>query len=321
MIGLQTCESCQSIEGQALTPVFGDSTFVDIAHSFECAKSLLAEVEGLGVVLSIDGDGIVFDASVDVMSSELLSRLRSVRSELYALLADRDRSSEADPSEGDPPALFIGCRSCGVELPADQANGSACERCAQTDMLANSPDALSRMDEFDVESQLFAERTIPCCALCGKECNVQRLDGVWKCSQCDPETRERRQRTQRILKSVQSILQQMRRQKNRTPKAGPLWYRDRLEEEIRRTGRGTDAIVLIDLAPSTPCLHCGSVRSYAVPIHDGQSVRRDCSGCGRYLDNPVWYDRSAASEWLVQNACRPRRTGRFRKLGKGHPMH
>jgi hypothetical protein len=34
---------------------------------------------------------------------------------------------------------------------------------------------------------------------------------------------------------------------------------------------------------------CGSTTWRDVPIHDGQSFRRDCGRCGRFLDFPVWY--------------------------------
>ena len=34
---------------------------------------------------------------------------------------------------------------------------------------------------------------------------------------------------------------------------------------------------------------CGSTTWRGVPIHDGQSVRRDCGRCGRFIDFPIWY--------------------------------
>lgn len=38
---------------------------------------------------------------------------------------------------------------------------------------------------------------------------------------------------------------------------------------------------------------CGSTTWCDVTIHGGQSVRRDCSRCGRFLDFPVWYGQDA----------------------------
>jgi hypothetical protein len=40
--------------------------------------------------------------------------------------------------------------------------------------------------------------------------------------------------------------------------------------------------------PTTVC-RCGSTTWRDVPIHNGQSVRRDCGRCGRFLAFPVWY--------------------------------
>ncbi len=36
---------------------------------------------------------------------------------------------------------------------------------------------------------------------------------------------------------------------------------------------------------------CGGAAWRDVPIHDGQSVRRDCDNCGRFINFPVWYGK------------------------------
>jgi hypothetical protein len=41
-----------------------------------------------------------------------------------------------------------------------------------------------------------------------------------------------------------------------------------------------------------PVCRCGSAAWRDVPIHNGQSVRRDCSRCGRFIDFPVWYGKT-----------------------------
>ena len=43
-------------------------------------------------------------------------------------------------------------------------------------------------------------------------------------------------------------------------------------------------------APKIPICRCGSTTWRDVPIHGGQSVRRDCGGCGRFVDFPNWYE-------------------------------
>jgi TubC N-terminal docking domain len=43
--------------------------------------------------------------------------------------------------------------------------------------------------------------------------------------------------------------------------------------------------------PEKAVCRCGSTTWRDVPIHDGQSARRDCGRCGRFLDFPVWYGK------------------------------
>jgi hypothetical protein len=38
-----------------------------------------------------------------------------------------------------------------------------------------------------------------------------------------------------------------------------------------------------------PVCRCGSTAWRGIPIHNGQSVRRDCSRCGRFIGFPIWY--------------------------------
>jgi len=41
--------------------------------------------------------------------------------------------------------------------------------------------------------------------------------------------------------------------------------------------------------PTKPVCRCGSTTWRDVLIHNGQSVRRDCGGCERFIEFPVWY--------------------------------
>jgi hypothetical protein len=36
---------------------------------------------------------------------------------------------------------------------------------------------------------------------------------------------------------------------------------------------------------------CGSTTWRDAPIHGGQSIRRDCDRCGRFLDFPIWHGK------------------------------
>jgi len=41
-----------------------------------------------------------------------------------------------------------------------------------------------------------------------------------------------------------------------------------------------------------PVCRCGSRAWQDVPIHNGQSVRRACGRCGRFLNFPIWYGKA-----------------------------
>lgn len=43
--------------------------------------------------------------------------------------------------------------------------------------------------------------------------------------------------------------------------------------------------------PDVRCRQCGSTGFTDFPIHAGQSMRRDCSRCGCFINFPVWYGR------------------------------
>jgi len=44
-----------------------------------------------------------------------------------------------------------------------------------------------------------------------------------------------------------------------------------------------------------PVCRCGSTAWRDVPIHDGQSIRRDCGRCRRFLDFVVWHGKPVGS--------------------------
>ncbi len=50
------------------------------------------------------------------------------------------------------------------------------------------------------------------------------------------------------------------------------------------------------------CDRCGCCQYIDTPIHDGQSLRRDCFRCGRTAAFPVWYGVSDPRAFQVQEA-------------------
>jgi len=106
---------------------------------------------------------------------------------------------------------------------------------------------------------------------------------------CDPKADDRRRRSMRVIGLVsrsrgrgQSVAD------SRAP--GGTVYRDALPPSV---------VFFDDPVPGDRCGRCRSVYSHLIPIHKGDSLRRDCSGCGRYIENPVWYDPAAARDLLA----------------------
>lgn len=111
---------------------------VDIVDDLRRAKSLLAELQLVGVVLSIDGDHLAFDAPVGAITDDLLGRMRTDRDGLLELLRSRcgdavDVSIDVSP-RNEPELIGLGpgwrCPWCcrGDRL-ADDADGWRCLRC------------------------------------------------------------------------------------------------------------------------------------------------------------------------------------------------
>lgn len=51
----------------------------------------------------------------------------------------------------------------------------------------------------------------------------------------------------------------------------------------------------------TVCDRCQSDQYVDVPIHDGQSLRRDCRRCRRFMGFPTWYEQRMDEEVLEKH--------------------
>ena len=49
-------------------------------------------------------------------------------------------------------------------------------------------------------------------------------------------------------------------------------------------------------SPMTTCDRCGSIDFDDIPIHNGQSTRRDCAKCHRFMGWPKWYGKIMTEE-------------------------
>ena len=52
------------------------------------------------------------------------------------------------------------------------------------------------------------------------------------------------------------------------------------------------------------CDRCQHDEATLYIIHEGESVRRDCAQCGRFIDFPIWLDENAARTYIEsQTKC------------------
>ena len=94
--------------------------------------------------------------------------------------------------------------------------------------------------------------------------------------------------------------------------ADPLFPRDKLDglraADVRwattePASRGAQA------TPVNAVCRCGSTTWRDTPIHGGQSIRRDCGGCQRFLSFPIWHGEAeqggAIAEQVFAEADQP----------------
>ncbi len=218
--------------------------------------------------------------------------------DLMAPVICADDPGPIDDSPGDDPAESVGvadpvvaksirCPSCGEIDLADDTDGLRCGSCGVLAWVATDEGGLVRCDVPEIE--LIDPDRVPVCLSCGRWCDVLTAAGSWHCSRCDPMADDRRRRSMRVIGLVSRSRGRGQSVADSRATGGTV-YRDALPPSV---------VFFDDPVPGDRCGRCRSVYSHLIPIHKGDSLRRDCSGCGRYIENPVWYDPAAARDLLA----------------------
>lgn len=80
-------------------------------------------------------------------------------------------------------------------------------------------------------------------------------------------------------------------------------YFSRLADDMRFHNAEALSKVVLEPEPSpAPCRRCGNRQTYLAVIHSGESLRRDCAKCGRFVDFVAWHNREESGKILARIA-------------------
>jgi len=159
----------------------------DIADTLGHVEKLLRDLDSMGVVLSIEDNGLAFDGPEDVLTDDLLGRMRAERDGLLALVRGRDVLVSVVESE--PVATSIVCPWCRSDRLADDADGIRCDRCERLAWVVVGSSVI-RADVVDDDVEFIRPENVDACPGCGDLCDVMTAMGGWACSRCEPQRAE-----------------------------------------------------------------------------------------------------------------------------------
>ncbi len=171
----------------------------DCAHTSGRVETLLAELRSVGVVLSICAEGLAFDAPENVLTDDMLARLRADRDGMLRLLAEQDLLPVI---ESGPESTTVVCPWCRSDRLADDAEGVRCERCERLAWVVIDS-SLIRSDVVDDSVDFLRPDDVDVCPRCGDLFDTVAAAGGWACSRCEPQ---RKQTTARWLGIRERIL-------------------------------------------------------------------------------------------------------------------
>lgn len=269
--------SCpQNTQNSVVPPVSLD--FVDIAHTSETVEKVLFDVRQAGIVLTVKDGLLVFDAPKGAMTESLLSRIRLYRDDIVRAACSTSCTLPASTGTG---LLESSDESLECHLwDAAPCDAQQVEKCAD-----GNP-------SFD--DAIFVDlQHVPLCKHCKRFSDSLTATDEWACSRCEPQ---RAIDTARLLRLKDELL--ARSGPRWSPPVGQTDYLDVLLSDMKVAGSDVDRLIIADPNIQAPCPKCRSTHSYLAVVHNGETLRRDCSGCGKYIDNPAWRDPVVVSEFI-----------------------
>lgn len=82
---------------------------------------------------------------------------------------------------------------------------------------------------------------------------------------------------------------------------------DELANEMKFFAPDRLSEIMLEPEPQeVPCPRCGNRQTYLAILHKGESLRRDCARCGRFLDFPSWHNRGETAKILAYTQAKSR---------------
>lgn len=267
--------------------------FADIAHTSGELENLIAVLEKTGVRLTADADKILFDAPKGAVTDELRQRIRTHREGLLELIRSDSGNGACEKKTVDAgwhnstegvKAIFGGDGDSPTERPDIKG----------LDDFVLAPEQVRPVVVSDNATSVDLHE-VPVCDGCSRLSDTITAIGTWACSRCEPQ---RSKATTRLLELRAELLH--RSGPRWSPPPGPRDYLNELLSDLRKASSDASSRIIDDPTLQVACTECYSRSSHLILIHEGRSLRRDCSGCGRFIDNPVWRNLKMVKEFINQ---------------------
>ncbi len=177
------------------------------------STTVLTDLSDRGIVISLAGDSLAYDAPPDTLTDADVAILRRYKPEIMDHLRSHHRTTdepEPEPVTEPPQPAPSGptCQFCGSAdlFDSDDPEGIRCDGCGHLTWIGVES-SLRKVGWHDHDLGAMAPEDIPACDQCSRLCDTELVSGDWRCSRCDPRSNVRRRETNRLLKLAEGIRQ------------------------------------------------------------------------------------------------------------------
>lgn len=265
--------------------------FADIAHTFGDFEDLIATLQTADIRLSVNGERILLNALKGAVTDELRQRIRTHRDGILEFIRNDSGGGAREQKAVEPsrPTLtedvnkIFGWHDDAATENFDTKGFDDPDPPPERFHPVVVPDDVTSVDL----------REVPVCDGCLRLSDTVTAMDEWACSNCEPQ---RSEATARLLALRAELLH--RSGPRWSPPPGPRDYLKALLLDMQKVSADVGKRIIEDPKLQEACEKCRSRNSHIALVHEGASLRRDCSGCGKFIENPVWHDPRLVSEFI-----------------------